>query len=431
MGRKVSLLLVAVASALGASLMVVGPAYAAPPPVPSEPFSAPACAAEDVYEPEDPESTDPRVNALWVTGAQLDSYNAGNIVALYDSYGPSVATESGGSVLFPPVCAVRYVEEVGGPVSEWMYCTDLYAASCAEQDSDGNPFYREGDGDETPYSIVPLGPTVPVEGNKRTSEDESRLIAYLIQNGHRYSGTGYYDTGAQWADSSTTASRTALQWLIWCVSDAPEEDPEDEFFVTCRDSGMDAAGIADLIARIPADPVLTLDMSAPSDPVEPGGVVRVSVTSNVFAQPIAITGDDVTVCPESAPDAVLDEGALTISGSGAQPVTVELCVQAPASGSTEVAASVLPASTEHIGWNQASPLADPEDDEYCQVYATFYRVDAVQLAATATVAVTAATLPATGPMGSLPAALAATTLLIAGGVLIGCRALGGLLGRRV
>lgn len=405
-------------------------AFAAAPVLPVGEFQAPACDGETDVSPQsnpgavadllqvfDGDPADPRVS-------RLEAYNLGYAVPLYDSYGMSDLTPyvhpDGSSTIYdayPPICATRYVASAGGPVSEWMYCTDYTSHSCADVDEDGFGMYLDK-AKVARYLTTATEPTAS-PGNPRLTDDQEKLIAYLVQHGYPYTGVGSYD----WlppggiANSETTVQRTALQILVWCVSDYgydPVGDPD--FDATC-DASMSPTMQQTLADSIPDIPVLTLAVSSPHAAVAPGATVRVRVESNIFAQPLTVTSAQaVTVC--SGPG-FFSGDQLSITGTDADiPLTVELCVIAPQSGSASVVVSVIPATTEHIGWNQAS-TGDPS--EPCQVYATFYQDQAVMLTGLSTISTLGGELAATGGIIAWPLILSAFALLGMGAVLLARR----------
>ena len=84
------------------------------PPTAVGEFEASPCAGETNL-------ADP---ALTIAGTDLANYNAGSVVALYDSWGYPASADS-----FPPLCAVRYVSEAaGGPVGVRY----AFVSACAE-----------------------------------------------------------------------------------------------------------------------------------------------------------------------------------------------------------------------------------------------------------------------------------------------------------
>ncbi|MFI5425527.1 hypothetical protein [Aeromicrobium sp. UC242_57] len=100
-----------------------------PSPAVAAAFDAPRC---DGTTSRDPATGDGDVdNLLSVFGGRLAAYNAGGVVPLYDSSGYATGA-------YPPLCGVRYVASAGGPVSEWMFCTDLKSHVCGDTDEDGN-----------------------------------------------------------------------------------------------------------------------------------------------------------------------------------------------------------------------------------------------------------------------------------------------------
>lgn len=175
-----SLLAIGLMTLSGSPFVAGSAARADIPPSPvASTFVAAACAGTTAF--------DPTVNAggaienlLQVFGARLASYNAGNVVPLYDAYGGSVLLDAAGnvhsgSVAYPPLCGTRYVAAAGGPVSEWMFCTDLESQSCGDVDSNGNIVDRDG------HVIDPM---TSLTGNSRLSGQQQKIIAYLIRHGH-------------------------------------------------------------------------------------------------------------------------------------------------------------------------------------------------------------------------------------------------------
>lgn len=425
-------LVVGAAAALGlASAHLLGapaPALADVPPAPVAAFDAPACPGTTFSSPQsntgalaqllrvfDGDPSDPRIS-------RLEAYEQGNVVPLYDAYGFSDITpifdpdDSTTTIYpaYPPICATRYVAAAGGPVSEWMYCTDYRARSCADVDEDGFGMYVD-DAGVPRYLDTATEPVAP-PGNPRLTPDQEKLIAYLIQHGHPYTGFGSYDhlPGGGIANSETTDQRVALQILIWCVSDYGYDPVGDPAFDQTCDASMSPARQQALIDSIPDTPVLTLAVHSPAVSVAAGATARVQVESNVFAQPLTVTSiQPVTVC--GGPGSLVGD-QLTIAGTDASvPNTVELCVDAPHSGQLTLEVSVVPATTQHIGWNQAG-TGDP--GESCQVYATFYQDRAATLSDRSTIRVTTGALAAAGAHSPWFIALGALGLLGAGAVLL-------------
>lgn len=378
--------------ALSAVALVSSPAGAdTPDPQVVAPFQAPTCAGETAADPT--QNTGYAVEDLTsVFGERLTAYNAGAIVPLYDAYGGSVLLTSDGTnteqAAYPPVCGTRYVASLDSAVSEWMYCTDRAAQSCADTDSAGRLVDHDGN---------PLNPMTGLSGNARLMPEQERLIAYLVQHGHSYAGTGDQSWGGvTYARSDAgTNERAALQTLIWCISD-PSTDASD--FATTCEASMDEAEQARLLAMIPEDPELSLSLTGATSPLAVGDTADFEVSTNVFDQPIIVTtggtaSGDWSVC---AGDATLAGTTLTVHSSGdpAAPKTIALCITATSTGSASLHLSASPPSTTHIGWAQSVGNNLPEG---CQVYATFHEVDQLALTATAEASFVAAPSPTPTP----------------------------------
>lgn len=200
--------LLAIGAALSAVLMWAIPTTSASadvPPIPeTEPFRAPLCPGTTTN---DPAAGDLGVADLtMVFGERLASYNAGHIVPLYDLNGYGRET-------FPPLCGVRYVEGVG-PVSEWMFCTDLFSKVCGDTLPDGT--LADGNLD----AATPIEPMERLDGNDRITRDQERLVAYLIQAGAPFVGADvdeFWDWGfdqdplpSTWRSPTAPVSSAAL-----------------------------------------------------------------------------------------------------------------------------------------------------------------------------------------------------------------------------
>lgn len=347
------------------------------------PFSAPQCA--DISGAITPTTSgnvvaEPDVNVVadgggvirdltQVFGARLDAYNAGNVVPLYDSYG----TADAGS--YPPLCGVRYDAQKGGPVSEWMFCTDIHSAVCGNLDGFGNTT-NDGGNVLLPMEQFPVNPKLDL---KDRHEDE-RIIAYIIQNGfdgyHGFSdGIGYgydYFNGPGRADSeSGLYPRLALQVLVWCISDAPLPTNTSNWAKTCAQN-ITPEKRTEILAKIPADPALTLTFTQGTQTVALGEVAHFTLETNLYNLPITVTATPagaVALCPGSA--GTLDADGLVVTPTDpAEPTTiVDLCLTGTTAAEYTLNASASPPSTSHIEWNQ-SKNADPEAKP-CQVYASF------------------------------------------------------------
>ncbi len=346
------------------------------PPVPAAvPFNAPLCAGETDIDPTDAGAPNPDTTLIF--GGRLDTYNAGGVIALYDVFG----SQDPGA--YPAVCGTRYVASVGGPVSEWMFCTDITAHVCGGTTATG----------ESSQEDVVVAPIAPLGGpNPKLGPDQEALIAFLIQHGHTYAGVGNQSFGgttvAVQDATSTTGTRSALQTLIWCISDTPALDDTSDFAATCA-ANMDAAEQARLLALIPGTPSLTVTLTSSSATATVGDVVAFTLSTNMFSAPITMTSSPpalVALCPGET-DASLVGDQLSVNGTDASaPLTVDLCVTVATAGTTTVAASGTPPSIDHIGWNQ-SPGAP---GIVCQVFATFQESSRTTVGDSATVAVAAA-----------------------------------------
>ncbi len=346
------------------------------PPVPAvAPFNAPLCAGETDIDPTDAGAPNPDTTLIF--GARLDTYNAGGVIALYDAYG----SQDPGA--YPAVCGTRYVDSVGGPVSEWMFCTDITAHVCGGTTAAG----------EASQEGVVVAPIAPLDGpNPKLGADQEAIIAYLIQHGHAYAGVGDQSFGgvtvANQDAASTTGTRSALQTLIWCISEPPAVGDSSDFASTCA-ANMDASEQARLLALIPGTPSLTVTLTSPSAGATVGDVVSFTLTTNMFSTPITVTSSPaaaVALC-DGETDASLAGEQVTVHGTDASTVlTVDLCVTVTNAGPTTVTAAGTPPSTEHIGWNQSAGALGIT----CQIFATFQESSRTTIGDSATVAVAAA-----------------------------------------
>lgn len=370
---KISSGIVSVVVLMFATLVVSIPAHADEPDPPvAAPFAAPTCAGTTDFDPMD-NAGYAVTDLTQVFGARLTSYNTGHIVPLYDAFGGSILLESDGTntgeTTYPPLCGTRYVESVGGPVSEWMFCTDRLAQTCGDTDAAGNLVDRDGN---------PISPMTGLAVNPKLTPEAEKLIAYLVQHGHSYAGVGNQSWGGVTEARSDlgTNERAALQTLVWCISDPPTT--ANDFETTCENN-MDAAEQDRLLALIPETPELVLELAPAGANLDVGETAELTVTTNVFNQPIRLTtggtaGADWAVC---SGDATLTGTTLTVTGTDpSASKAVVLCATATSVGDATIAMSVTPASTEHIGWSQ-SVGATPT----CQVYATFHEVNAADVSA--------------------------------------------------
>lgn len=286
-------------------------------------------------------------------GARLASYNAGNVVPLYDNYGGALPAA------YPPLCGVRYVAGVG-PVSEWMYCTDLEALTCGGTDASGNLV------DDT-SPTTPLNPLTDLRENPRLTANQNAVISYLIQNGHPYAGVGNqsWNGVTEAANDSTTDGRNALQSLIWCVSDTPPAGSDLEATCTANMDATEQARIAAL-AGLPSS--LTVTPSASSLAV--GGIMSLTVTTNVFTKPLTVTVTPPVALSVCGGAATVTGSTLTVHGTDpTKPVATTLCFTSgtPESYVVNIASEPITA-VDYLVWHQSqgNALAEP-----CQVFSTF------------------------------------------------------------
>lgn len=382
-----------------------------PPTQVVAPFTAPKCAGDTQFDPTN--TSDAVVDTTSVFGKRLDDYNAGKVVVLYDAYGGSPLNA------YPPLCGTRYVAG-SGAVSEWMFCTDIHSEACGGTAADGGLVDESG---------APLRGLDTLTGNSRLdpgSADKEKLIAYLIQNGHSYDGTGVPGTTYGWSGvteavadatgSTATQQRAALQTLIWCISDPvalPATGTEVEREVACQNN-MDATEQARLLALIPDVPSVTLSFAA-SSTAKVGDSVTMTLSTNLYDQPIAVgtsgVAGSLAICGGAA-GATLSNGVLTVpAGEPTVTTDVLVCVTSTAAGTVNVSASARPASRLHLGWNQSPDIT--QSGKACQVFATFNAVKQLGVSSATSAIFTAqdeaAELPNTGRN---PAGQAAMGLLL-------------------
>lgn len=352
-------------------------ANAVAPPAPVAEFNAPLCEGETTYDPKDADGAVPDLTRVF--GQRLTDYNNGQVAVLYNNRGANAS----GSV---PACGTRYVDGIGA-VSEWMFCTDYDAHTCTETDEDGNLLDEDGN---------LIGGKIPVASNPDLTPDEEKIIAYLIQHGHKYIEKGNTLPDASIATSDT---RLELQNLIWCVSDSPN-------WAVCNDN-MNEAEKARILTLIPDEPTIELSLSETDDDDETlavGDTAKFSLSTNLYEQAITLelSGVAGTLAVISGP-ATLNGTTLTVQGNDPTVMTdVVLGFTATAAGAVSIDAQATPASTTHISWNQSPGVAD--DGVPCQVFATFNEVDqvTVEASATATFAEGNTEEPGTGDPGEEP-----------------------------
>ncbi|WP_139053177.1 hypothetical protein [Rhodococcus globerulus] len=365
--KKIGLASVSAVSALalvgGIVAGLAGPATAAPASAAA--FTAPMCEGTQT-------SADyPYADDMVIDGVRLDYYNAGNVVPLYynnDQRSPA------------PICGVRDVPEASGPQSEWMYCTDMKEETCDEVSPDGEPGYS----DDGQFNVV--GPTLPVGGNDRLTQEQELLISYLIQNPHPFTPGGV-------ADDSTAQNRVNRQLLIWCVSDKDYLE-ETNAVVDC-DADLGPAEQARILGVMNVTPALSISLADPvSGTLASGGKATFTVSTNMYGKPLTVSapaGATLELCEPNA-DVKLTGNTLVVTGEGNDRTDVALCVTSPGAGAVKVSVSGAPSSFESIHWNNAGAE--------CQVFATFNTVTPAKLQGDATVTFDAA--PTTTPSTTVP-----------------------------
>ncbi|WP_300678961.1 class F sortase [Nocardioides sp.] len=334
---------------VGSGLVLAEPAHAGDaPPVAATAFTAPLCSGTTTSDPADVPAADHDgyTDLTQVFGARLTSYNKGNVVPLYDTTGWGDAT-------YPPLCGVYYDAATNSPKSVWMFCTDVDKHACGDI----------GPGGTLQDGTTDVGEMNDKPGNARLTADQQAVIAWLITNGHDFSYTGF----ASHADQSTYDTRNALQYLVWCISD--ESTIEADFPGLCT-TNISAAEQASILTKVPARSVVDLNLASSGTPVRVGQTRTISLTTNVYNQPITLTATGtasgtLTVCSGSA---TLSGSTLTVDGtSPATSTTIGLCLSPTAAGSYGLKASAQAVQTEELQWAQA--------DSDCQVFARF-RIDA-------------------------------------------------------
>lgn len=299
-----------------------------------------------------------------------------------------------------------------------MFCTDIFSHVCGGTNADGSLLDYDGE--------VIAGLSELSNGNPKLLEDQEKLIAYLIENGHSYSGTGdYYFGGATQAiKDGSSGERAALQTLIWCISDpvdfsrVPPENSGDERDLACEVS-MGAGEQQRLLALIPTTPEIQLSFGSPAATATPGSTAQFDLKTNLYNQPITVAATGVSgVLTVLSGNASLSRAVLTVDGTDPDLfATVTLGFTSAEAGQVTIEVEAQPASRQHLGWNQ-SPGITASDDRPCQVFATHNesRRALVQDSALATFALSGRVLPATGS-SPLPVLLLALGLTAVGVVL--------------
>ncbi|MFJ4267032.1 hypothetical protein ACIPY1_10815, partial [Paenarthrobacter nicotinovorans] len=316
-----------------AQLALPSAAVAEAPPAAVTAFDAPAC----------PGATE-EVPNLTIDGANLDNYNQGLVVPLYNAFGEA----AGGSQL-PPLCGVRYATEAeggpagGGPISAWMFCTDRDLHAC----HDGRPLDED------------------LEKNADMTDAQRRQFAYIVQHGFQYvAGDGTVDEFV--TSDARTISRQRLQVLAWCVADYSKlTTAQQETCVASKLGPDDIDKTLGFLAQ-PYTPQLTID-PASSGPYTAGAEAKLTLSTNVVKTPITLSSSNGTVqlCDGEA-DATLNGSTLTVNepATVGGVVAVDLCTTATTSGTVTVKASVSPTTDDTLNWFH-------NGDATCQVYAVF------------------------------------------------------------
>lgn len=377
--------------AFAASLLAVAVLAAAGAQSASAATTVPACTG----------ATDTAVNPslLVLTGQNEIDYNAGKAVLIYGNYGANAPSAPMGADPVPPSCAVRKVN--GQPSTSWAYCTDARAHSCR---NNGTPNLESVTGNaKFDPAVDALGP------------DKEKVIVYLIQHGYAIAqpNTGNM-LGATSADETTSQNRQAMQQLVWCVSEAgpgvkttASTLPQDAYLHDTCAANFDDADFDAVLAMVPSTPAMTVTAASPT--VAPGATAQFTVSTNVLGKAITVTPTGIdgalTVCGGTG---TLTGDQLVVPGTDSSTKTVTLCGTRAADGAMNVAATVVPATTQNLVWEW-------NNDADCQVYASFNNVTPMQLAANATVTVetttttTTPTTTTTTPTTTTPTTTTPTT----------------------
>ena len=336
-----------VVPALG--LLTTGAAQAGDAPQPPVgAFNAPKCAGASDIDPTDvnPAFHHGYTDLTEVSGARLTSYNNGNAVPLYDNFGEAYET-------YPPLCATYYDPETNSAQSVWMFCTDVLADTCGDI----------GPGGTLNNGADDVGELTDQANNPRLTEDQERLIAWLLTHGYDYTATGLNDNGATRADQTNSANRSALQNLIWCVSD-PDLNNSD--FQEMCESNFPPAEQSDILSRVPGTAVVHLSLTAAESDVVVGKRRVITVRTNVFNQPIRLeaTGTAAGSLSVCGGPGTLAGNDLTVAGTDPDhEISVDLCLTPSEPGSYGLNASADAVQSDHLQWAQAA--------SECQVFARF------------------------------------------------------------
>ncbi len=335
---------------LGTFAVASAPALAGDaPPGPVTAFNAPQCPGETDEDPADVKAAahSGYTDLTRIFGDRLTSYNQGNVVPIYDTYGTAYDT-------YPALCGTYYDTKSGGPKSVWMFCTDVTKKVCGDIGPNGS----------LTESSSPVGDLVDQPRNTRLSQEQERIIAWLLQNGHPYSGVGSQAFGdVTEANQTSTNHRMALQTLIWCVSDPITSNADLK--ATCAAS-LSPAEQTRILSMVPGTAVLDISLKAKGGKVRVGQTRTIKLRTNVLNQPITLTatGTARTTLRVCGGRATLSGNSLRVKGADpTSSVTVKLCLTPTANGSYGLSASTKAIQSEELQWARA---ADP-----CQVFARF------------------------------------------------------------
>lgn len=363
----------------------LGPGAAAPlrAVAPVSEFEAPRCDGSTTVDPTDPTQHSGLANLLSVSGPRLADYNAGAVVPLYDAAG---RTEDA------PLCGTRRVVADDGTAvaeSQWMFCTTYADDLCGDVDELGQGTDSDG---------APVGAMDTAASHPTLSADAQRLVGYLIENGHSYVGVGadYGFGGTTRADAGTsTNTRQALQVLVWCITD-PDTVPSDDFRATCQ-ANLPAQEQARLLALIPVEPVVELDLDSSGLTHDVGETARIGLTTTLFDLPIEVTASPLGAFAVCAGDATLTGTTLTVAPPADASTTtarVELCATPTAAGPVTVSVSAAQEPLRQVSWNRSASVAPAR---VCQVFAAFVDVPREPHASTASATFVALPTPTPTP----------------------------------
>jgi hypothetical protein len=333
------------AGVFAAQFAISPAAVASTPSVAATTFEAPLCPGTTFSEPS-PDTT--------VNGTNLDNYNNGLVVPLYNYQGEGPE----GLTTLPPLCGTRYETEAeggpvgGGPVSAWMFCTDVILHSCF----DGRPL------DDDP------------EKNADMTDFQRRVFAYVVQNGYQYNDGV---TNKFVRPDTDSADRYRLQRLAWCVKDY--EYLTGTSITICDNAGLSPDKINETFAFLSQPSVPQISVTPVSQSQVVGQESRITVTTNIAETPIQLSATNGTfvLCPGES-DAVLNGNVLTVStpSSAGSSVDVDLCTTSQAAGTVSVDLSVLPVTEDSLNWYS-------NGDDNCQVFAVFARAEAQTISSSA------------------------------------------------